>query len=341
MFNLIPIPWQLFWLPFISAGILGYLLTWGVKALGERLGIYGYATTHQTHTRPMVRLGGIAIFLAFVLPFIWFLEMTPERIGLLLALGIMFVMGLLDDLLNLRPIIKVAVQVVAIAVAVGLGLRIGQVGNPFGGVIILPIGWDIFLSAFWLWIVTNTINLLDGLDGLAASVSGIAALALFVLSLFVVVNQPETATIAIILLGVLLGFLRWNWYPAQIFMGDSGSYTLGLLVGGLAIISGAKLATAALVLGFPILDLIWAGLRRIRAGRHPFSADREHLHHRLMDVGVPHRNVVLIILGVVAVFAFISLLSGTLAKLVLLAVAALAMIILIRTIILVQRRKRG
>jgi len=122
-------------------------------------------------------------------------------------------------------------------------------------------------------------------------------------------------------------------------MGDAGSNMVGFIIGGLAIVSGAKLATAALVLGFPLLDLVWAAWRRIKSGRHPFSADREHLHHRLLDAGVSHRNAVLIILSVIALFGIVSLLSGTWAKLGALAGAALLMIIFIRTIFFFQKRK--
>lgn len=341
MFNLISIPWNVLWLPLLLSGILSYLLTMGVRSVATKLGWFAYETAHRMDKRPMVRLGGIAIFLAFVVPFLLFLDLTPPRIGMLIAVAIIFAMGLWDDLFNLRPLVKIAFQVAAIIVAISFGIHIGQVSNPLGGVIMLSPFWDVFLTAFWLWTVTNAVNLLDGLDGLAGGVTAIAAVALFILSLFAIVNQPETAIMAVILFGAVIGFLRWNWYPAKIFMGDSGSYTLGFLVGSLAIISGAKLATAALVLGFPILDMLWAGLRRMRQRRHPFSADREHLHHRLMDVGVSHRSVVLIILGIVAVFAFVSLLSGTKAKLVLLAVAAVLMIIILRAILWLRQRKRG
>jgi len=203
----------------------------------------------------------------------------------------------------------------------------------------LPLMWDFIFSVLWLMVVINAINMLDGLDGLSAGATSIFSIILFFLSLFVIVNQPETATMAVILLGTMLGYLWWNWYPAKIFMGDSGSNMVGLLVGALSIISGAKIATAALVLGFPIMDLIWAAWRRIRKGKSPFMADREHLHHRLLDAGISHRNAVLIILSVVALFGVVSLLSGTWAKLGALAGAALLMIIFIRTVFFIHRRK--
>jgi len=339
LFNLININWDIFWLPLVAAGVLSYILTWVIRYLSHYYNWYPKPTAHQTHTRPTSRLGGVAIFISFVLAFLLVVDLTLPRLGMLLAISIVFVMGLLDDIYNVRAIYKLLIQLLAIAIAIIFGVKIGQIANPFGGVIVFSQFWDIFFTTAWLLVVTNAMNLLDGLDGLSAGVTGIFSITLFWLSLFVVVNQPETAVIAIILLGVILGFLRWNWYPAKIFMGDSGSNMLGLLIGILAIISGAKLATAALVLAFPILDAVWAFIRRVRQGKHPFIADRQHLHHRLMSVGVSHINVVLIILSMVAILGFISLLSGTHTKLLLMGLTAIVMIMLIRSIILIQRRK--
>lgn len=342
MFNLItPIPWGIFWLPFISAIILSYLLTWLVKTWLVKKQIFSYLTKHQTHKKQIPRFGGIALFLSFVAVFLIFLNITPSRLGLLIALSIIFLMGVLDDFFNLKSWIKLLLQFMAIGVAVSFGIGVEQIANPFGGIIIFSQFWNIFLSALWLLAITNAINLIDGLDGLAAGTSGIAAISLFILSLFAIVNQPETAVMSIILLGVIVGFIRWNWHPAKIFMGDSGSNMLGFLIGVLAIISGAKIATAALVLGFPLLDMLWSVIRRIKQGRHPFSADQEHLHHRLIKIGIKHQTVVVIILGIVGVFGLVALLSGTTVKLLSLVITALLMILLIRTIFLVQTRKRG
>ena len=340
MFNLIDIPWHMFWLPFILAFVLSYVLTWVMKFVAINYKWYASTTLHQTHAKSMVRLGGVAIFLAFIILFLLMLELTLPRIGLLLAITIIFLMGLWDDIFNLKPWLKIVFQLLAVAVAISFGIHIGQIANPFGGVIVFNQFWDVFLTATWLLVVTNAMNLLDGLDGLAAGVTGIFSVVLFWLSLFIIVNQPETALIAIILFGVVLGFLRWNWHPAKIFMGDSGSNMLGFLIAALAIISGAKLATAALILAFPILDAVWAFVRRIRQGKHPFLADKEHLHHRLLSVGVAHKNVVLIILSLVALLGFVSLFSGTQTKLILMAGVVVFIILLIRSIILVQRRKR-
>jgi len=341
LFNLIDIPWHMFWLPLIVAFVFSFLLTWVVKSVATRYKQYGVATLHQTHAKPMVRLGGIAIFLAFLVSFLIFLDLDTPRIGLILSISIIFLMGLIDDIFNLKVFFKVIFQLMAVAVAIYFGIHIDQVANPFGGVVILTQFWDICLTAIWLLLVTNALNMFDGLDGLASGVTSIFSVTLFWLSLFVVVNQPETAIIAIILLGVMLGFLRWNWHPAKIFMGDSGSNVLGFLIATLAIISGAKLATAALVLAFPIIDVAWAFIRRVRQNKNPFLPDKEHLHHRLLSVGVAHKNVVLIILSMVALLGFVSLLSGTKIKIFLMIGVAIFAILLIRSIIVAQRRKRS
>lgn len=336
-----PIPWSQFALPLVLGLVLSWLATGLIKFLSARYHLYKYTTQHQIDNRVISRLGGIAIWLIFLTLFLIYFDLTLPRLGLLLGMTLVFLMGVLDDLFNLPASIKLACQLVAVIVAVSMGVHIGQVTNPLGGVIVLTPVWDFILSVGWLMVVVNALNVLDGLDGLAAGASSIFAIILFFLSFFVVVNQPDTALMAVILLATLLGFLIWNWYPAKIFMGDSGSNVLGFLVGGLAMISGAKIATAALVLGFPILDLLWATWRRVRQGRSPFSADREHLHHRLLDSGVTHKNAVVIILSIVALFGVVSLLSGTLVKIGALLAAAILMIIFIRTIFSAQRRKNS
>lgn len=339
MSNLISIPWSQFGLPLLLGVVLSWATVGLVKIGSDKFGWYKYTTQHQIDNRVISRLGGIALWVTFLIVFLLFVDVTPPRLGLLVGMTLIFAMGLVDDLYNLPAIAKLIWQLIAVMVAVSMGVHIGQVTNPLGGVIILPLMWDLVLSVLWLLVVVNAINMLDGLDGLSAGATSIFSVILFFLSLFVIVNQPETATMAVILLGTMVGYLWWNWYPAKIFMGDSGSNMVGFLVGSLAIISGAKIATAALVLGFPILDLVWAAWRRLRKGRSPFAADREHLHHRLLDAGISHRNAVLIILSVVALFGVVSLLSGTWAKLVALAGAAILMIIFIRTVFFIHRRK--
>lgn len=321
--------------------MLGYGLTWVVWRLSKKYNLYTHSTNHQIHSHRIARFGGIAIFLSLAIGLSLWLPLDLPRIGLLISLAIIFSMGLIDDLINLKPWLKLFFQLMAVSVAIGFGIRIGQINNPFGSVIIFSPGWDIVLSSVWLLLVTNTMNLLDGLDGLAGGTTAIAAVIFFFLSWLPMVNQPETALLAVVLLGVILGFLRWNWYPAKIFMGDAGSNVLGFLLGAMAIISGAKLATAALVLGFPILDLIWAVVRRVRAGKHPFLADQAHLHHRFLAAGIAHPKAVIVILAIIGLFGAISLLSGAIVKLGALAGIGLLMIIVYRIVLSPHKQKKS
>lgn len=339
MFNLISVNWSNFIAPLLIAGGLSWGLTGLIKNLSIKYGWHSGGKIEQHNDRTKIRLGGVAIYLTFLVGFLIFVPLDLPRIGLLIGATIIFAMGLADDLYPLPAWVKIMIQIIAVGLAVGFGIRVDQINNPLGGVIVFSEELAVLISAGWLFITINTINVLDGLDGLAGGMTGIFAVVLFWLSLFAVVNQPAMALMAILLLGAVGGFLYWNWYPAKIFMGDSGSNFLGFIIGALAIISGGKLATASLILGFPILDLLWSGWRRIRQGRSPFSPDREHLHHRLLAAGVSHPAVVKIILFASMAFGVAALLAGAWVKLICLALVGLIMIILIRTVFLTKGAK--
>jgi UDP-GlcNAc:undecaprenyl-phosphate GlcNAc-1-phosphate transferase len=190
------------------------------------------------------------------------------------------------------------------------------------------------VSLIWMVGLANTINFLDGLDGLAAGISGIAAFIIFLLAVGPRVDQPLVALLAIILAGAAFGFLPYNFHPARIFMGDSGALFLGLALAMLAVYSGAKLATAALVLGFPIIDAMWAATRRLARGRSPFRADRMHFHHLLLDAGLSQRQAVLTLYAVAAAFGGVALMVGSFAKLVALIVLIFLMAVAIAGLLL-------
>jgi UDP-GlcNAc:undecaprenyl-phosphate GlcNAc-1-phosphate transferase len=240
-------------------------------------------------------------------------------------------------------------QFLAAAVALAGGIGITEITNPFGGTIDLTsgrfpvdlMGFEFhitpianLISLLWMVGLANTINFLDGLDGLASGVSGIAAVVIFLLAAGPRVDQPLVALLAIILAGAAFGFLPYNFYPARVFMGDSGAYFLGLALALLAMYSGAKLATAALVLGFPIVDALWAATRRLARRKSPFRADREHFHHLLIDAGMSQRQAVLTLYAVAIAFGTVALLVGSFAKLVALIVLTFLMAIAIAFLIL-------
>ncbi len=313
------------------------------------------STNRKIHTREVAYLGGVAIFAAFVIAVMVLLPMSRQLASLLLGCLILVAVGVIDDIRDLSPGIKLAGQFLAAGVALAGGIGITAITNPFGGVIDLSWGRMNFellgahfhvmpvaniLSLLWMVGLANTINFLDGLDGLACGVSGIAALVMFAVAVGPNVHQPAVALLAIILAGSALGFLPHNFYPAKIFMGDSGAYFLGLTLAMLSIYSGAKLATAALVLGFPILDAVWAAVRRILRGVSPFSADRQHFHHLLLDAGLNQRQAVLVVYAVVAVFGMVALTSNSMIKLIGFAVLVCTMILAMGGLFLRDLQKR-
>ncbi len=311
----------------------------------------------KIHRMPVAYLGGLAIFAGFLITVSLFFPPGRQLIALLLGCLVLVAVGAIDDAKGLSPWVKLGWQFVAAGVALSGGIGITTITNPFGGVIDLTwgrFGVDILgfefnitpignaISLLWMVGLANTINFLDGLDGLACGVSGIAAFIIFLLSVSPRVDQPAVALLAIILAGAAFGFLPYNFSPARIFMGDSGAYFLGLCLAMLAIYSGAKLATAALVLGFPIIDALWAATRRIAKRTSPFRADRQHFHHLLLDVGLSQRQAVLILYAVAMAFGLVALSVGSFAKLVALIVLVGLMFAAIAALLLLswfRRRK--
>jgi UDP-GlcNAc:undecaprenyl-phosphate GlcNAc-1-phosphate transferase len=280
---------------------------------------------------------------------------SRQLVGLLLGCGILVLVGAYDDWKGLGPWTKFAWQFIAAGIALAGGIGITSFTNPFGGVIDLSYGrfpvemlglsFHITplanaLSLLWMVGLANTINFLDGLDGLACGVSGIAAVIMFALAIGPRVDQPGVALLAIILAGATFGFLPYNFYPARIFMGDSGAYFLGLALAMLSIYSGAKLATAALVLGFPIVDALWAVSRRLWKRTSPFRADRGHFHHLLIDAGLTQRQAVLTLYAVAASFGSIALTVGSFAKLIALIALVFGMAITIAVLLALSLRRQ-
>lgn len=323
---------------FGAAVLTTALLTPVVRAFSVRRGIVVAPHPRKLHVRPMSQLGGVAIFAGFAVAMLLSFVVTGAgssivrdrfellRIGLLLlgALGI-WAVALYDDIHDLPALPRLVWQVLCALVAVGPYVwdhRLYQPGDQARGIIFTAFnnplsGGQVNFHALspWLaiavtvvWIVgmVNTVNWIDGLDGLAGGVTLIAATILFVHT--VQLQQFSVALLPLALAGACLGFLPYNIYPARIFMGDSGAMTLGYLLAIAAIIGGAKLASALLVLGVPILDGVWMVVYRRYSGGRASEADRRHLHHRLLDLGLSQRQVVAFYYGVSALFGVIALL---------------------------------
>jgi UDP-GlcNAc:undecaprenyl-phosphate GlcNAc-1-phosphate transferase len=221
-----------------------------------------------------------------------------------------FLIGLADDLLTLPAINRLIMQLSVAAIVWQAGVQIEFLTIPFVGLIALPDFISLPITVIWLVGMANAVNMIDGLDGLAAGVSGIAAMVMLVVTLFM--NQPAAALIAAALAGGALGFLRYNFNPAQIFMGDGGAYFMGFTLAGVGIIGLVKVVTTVavllpyLILAVPILDIFTVVVDRIRRGKSPFAADKRHLHHRLLQAGLSQRLAVLFIYS-------LTLWAGTLA----------------------------
>ncbi len=339
---------------FALSALLSLALTPLVRRWAIKRGIVDLPGPRKIHVKPIARPGGLAIFLAFTMTLLLFVPLNRHLAGLLAGAVILLIVGIIDDIKGLGPWHKLVWQIVAAGVALAGGIGIIHITNPLGGVINLDwarfavhLGsWQFHItpianlfSIIWIVGVINTINFLDGLDGLAGGVSAISAIIMFLLAISPSVHQPETAMIAIVLAGAVVGFLPSNFFPAKIFMGDSGAYFLGLILALLAIYSGGKLATAALVLGFTIIDGIWTVLRRLYARQPIFKADRRHLHHLLLDVGISHRAAVLLLYVLSLCFGVAALFIGSFAKLVALIVLAIVMVSLIGTLLYLAVRR--
>jgi UDP-GlcNAc:undecaprenyl-phosphate GlcNAc-1-phosphate transferase len=287
------------------------MLTPVVRRASLRFGLVDAPGARKVHTHEVPRLGGVAIAggitVAIALQFLgesylgWNTALTApgfQVVGAILGMAVIFVTGLIDDIVGLNAGQKLVGQVAAAAVLIGFGLRIEFIGNPFGGLIMLGL-LGIPVTAVYVVAFANVVNLIDGLDGLAAGVTAIAAATMLVLALQG--NQAEAVVFAAVVIGACLGFLRYNFHPASIFMGDSGSMLLGFalavisLLGVMKSIAAIALAVPLIIIGVPIFDTASAIIRRVRHKRPIQEADRGHIHHRLLGRGFGQRQTVVII----------------------------------------------
>ncbi len=291
----------------------------------------------KIHEKPVPLLGGIALYLALVAVVGAILLIRPELLtvnmsvrqlvmvgmgGLIIVIG-----GTIDDLYNLKPRQQIIFPIVGIIVALIGGVELSHITNPFGG--ILQLGaWGTLLAFLWLLGMTYTVKLLDGLDGLATGVVGIGALMIFALSQFTRFYQPDVALLALIVAAACGAFLLFNFHPASMFLGESGSLFLGFILGVLAIIAGGKIATTLLVMGLPILDVAWVIARRWQQRKSIIRGDAWHLHHRLLKSGFSHRGAVLFMYLASAAFGSLTLVLQSTQKLIALALVAVFMVLL-------------
>jgi UDP-GlcNAc:undecaprenyl-phosphate GlcNAc-1-phosphate transferase len=323
----------------LAAAFVSFVLTPLAIRLAPRLGAVDHPQDERrVHRDPIPRTGGLAVAAAFVGVGVLGLGLNellhfapplkavrwPQVVALFAGAGIGAFLGYLDDRLALRARWQLLGQLALAGLAIAAGIHIDSIVNPFGGGPIRVDGiavanlagyvFDFGLAlVMTLWVVgmINSVNFVDGLDGLLAGIATIAALTLGVISLVSEPIQPAVALMCALLAGSLLGFLPWNFHPARVFIGTAGVFMVGYSLAVLSVLGTAKVAVALLVLGVPIIDTFWVITRRLAQGRAPFSADRGHFHHRLLDLGLTHRGAVLLIYLVCGVLAVLSLvLSG-------------------------------
>lgn len=297
------------------AAVITVVVTPAARAVGCRMGAVARPGGRNVHEGLIPCTGGVAIFAGILgaLAMQYFGELrldwpvvlmdgmgaSTSLVGVFVGLGLIFLVGLADDMWHLNPGAKFAGQIIAAAVVAVSGLRIEFVGNPFSSGLILLGVLAIPVTVLYLVAFANIINLIDGLDGLAAGVSAIAAASLFVLA--TQGNRLDAAVLAAAVVGACVGFLRFNFHPASVFMGDSGSMLLGFtlatasLLGVMKTTAAIALAVPLLIVGVPIFDTASAIIRRIRHKRPIQEADKGHIHHRLLGIGFDQRQTVLII----------------------------------------------
>ena len=312
----------------VAAALIAYAGTPLAGRIATRFGAVDRpGAARRVHVQTIPRAGGLAVGVAFLVVGLGLLALATMgtielSTGTLTALelavlfgGVALAMGFgfIEDVVQLRARWQLVFQLVLAGVAVVGGVTIGAINNPFGGgLIVFATPFAVLFTVLWIVGMINSINFIDGLDGLSSGVAIIAALTLGVISVTGDFDQPEISLLCAILAGSLLGFLPRNFHPAQIFIGTTGVYLVGFALAVLSILGTAKVAVALLVLGVPIIDTFWIIVRRLLAGQSPFTADRGHLHHRLLDLGLGHRGAVLVIYALCGVLAVLSLvLSGT------------------------------
>jgi UDP-GlcNAc:undecaprenyl-phosphate GlcNAc-1-phosphate transferase len=329
---------------FVLSFAVAFLITPVVRRLGERLDIVAVPGGRRQHPGPVSKLGGVVLFTAFLagvgLTYLLFPPSGDDAVrlrGVVLGSLVIFLGGLLDDRFDLPPAVQFLIQCLGAAIAMSHIIFIEVFTNPLptadfwsapfwsdlfrleGNLIWIWRPAALFVTTLWMVGFINTVNWLDGLDGLAAGVGTIAAV-LFAWHSYRLDLAGQEAVVAfpLALAGALLGFLPFNFTPARIFLGTAGAYFLGYNLATMAILSPAKIATALLVLAIPILDSLWRVIDRLRQGYSPFRGDRGHLHFLLADAGWPTNAIVLGYYGLTLLFGLVAIFATGLMKLVIL-----------------------
>lgn len=329
---------SLSWLTLAIGAPVALALTVAVRTIARRRGWLEPPGPERLHTRPVPRLGGLAMYAAFVLTVLVVVRpIGASVVGLLVGGTLLVIVMTWDDIRGLRPRDKFLAQLLVAAIPLAVGVRIDAVSSPLeGGVIALPLAIVIPFTLFWIVGMMNAVNFMDGLDGLGGGVTAIAGVVLVILSFRL--GLPDVATLALVLVAVVLGFLPLNFYRSSINMGDAGSHFLGFALAVIAIMGPAKIATAILVLGVPILDVAWSITRRLARRGGIAQRDIGHLHHRLWEAGLDQPVVAALYYALAAGFGLIALLVERINKVY--AFAGLAALLIVLLVVLARLPRR-
>ncbi len=302
----------------IISYLLGVFIVPLVISFSIKKGLVDNPGERKIHDHPVSRLGGVAIWTSTMLTFLLLVVLSfyPKGSllsGILLGSSLMFFLGLVDDVYCLNAKFKLLIQVSIATIVFLLGIRIDTIFNPFGNIIQLNLFISYIITMLWIVGISNAVNFIDGIDGLAGSIITISAVTLGVISITMAPTNVSSL-IAFILVGSMLAFLTYNFNPAKIFMGDSGALFGGFMLAVLSITGvmykdNIAMYTPLLILSVPIMDITFSSLRRIAKGTSPFVADSEHIHHKLLKAGFTQNKTVLTL-------AIIAILFGALASLV-------------------------
>jgi len=327
-----------FFFIFILTVVISVAATLLVKQLALKLAIVDTPNLpRKIHKKAVPLMGGAAIFVSFFLAL--FLLLTPIlsrglTVGQIMAFFcggfILLIGGILDDAQNLSPRQHIIFPIMATLVTIAGGITIVKITSPAGGLLYFSSFVSIALTFVWLVGMTYTTKLLDGVDGLVSGLGVISGLIIFLFTMTTRYYQPDIGLLALLFAAACLGFLLFNFYPAKIFLGDGGSLLVGYVIAVLAIISGAKIAVALLIMGIPILDVVWTITRRLYAGQNPFrAADKKHLHHRFLAMGLSQPQTVFIYYAFAISFGILALFLQSHGKIIAIGVLTIIMVCII------------
>lgn len=342
----------------LLSGVISCLLTPPVKKLSVGIGAVDIPKDgRRMHSRPIPRLGGLAIFISFLIAVLVFVPLDKARLGMLIGSIVIVAVGVLDDVLSLPAWLKLVFQIIAAFIATLMGNRIEVMSNPniFSGNPHWELGiFSIPITIVWIVLITNAVNLIDGLDGLACGVSAISSVTLLIIALLV--SEIDVAIIMAALAGACLGFLPYNINPAKIFMGDTGATFLGFIMATMSVEGMFKMynlisfVVPFLMLGLPIIDTVYAVVRRLSKGQSPMRPDRSHVHHKLIDLGLSQKQAVGIlyilstVLGLSAVLLTASGARGTWVMISLISISVVVAFVICWYVFLYshsEKKKRG